>query len=72
VAEAAEIDRSIGVKMSLAESSGSLDLSECNLSYVPLEVFELQGPPRFTLLTSLKTLSSLWVAAISFVGRRCH
>ena len=37
------VDRTLMVKLSLAQSSGKLDLSECELDSVPEEVFALAG-----------------------------
>ena len=42
-AAAGIVDRSLMVKLSLAQSSGKLDLSECELDSVPKEVFALAG-----------------------------
>lgn len=38
-----EVDASVRVKIMLAEGSGKLDLSECNLTTIPPAVFELTG-----------------------------
>ncbi len=37
------MDASVRVKIMLAEGSGKLDLSECNLTTIPPAVFELTG-----------------------------
>jgi hypothetical protein len=66
----AEVDASFRVKLMLAASSGRLDLSECQLSRVPPQVFEIESleelslagnqltalPPELGRLTSLRRL----------------
>ena len=42
-AAAGIVDKTLMVKLSLAQSSGKLDLSECELDSVPEEVFALAG-----------------------------
>ena len=63
-------DASLEVKFGLAQSTGRLDLSECNLASIPQEVFEISGledlslagneinflPPEIGKLTSLRRL----------------
>lgn len=69
-ASAPTLDASLRVKLMLAEGSGRLDLSECGLTHVPAEVWEIDGledlslagnllttlPPDIQRLTSLKRL----------------
>jgi Leucine-rich repeat (LRR) protein len=50
-------DATIRVKLSLAEGSGKLDLSECGLTSIPPQVFELTGLEELSLAGN--SLSSL-------------
>jgi Leucine-rich repeat (LRR) protein len=43
------MDASLRVKFMLAETSGKLDLSECNLSEVPPEIFDVKGLEELSL-----------------------